>query len=140
MNSLIIYHSKTGTTRDLGFEIRNVLDDTKINTSIKSLAEVSADDIKNADILFFGCWTKGLFIIMQHPDKEWKKFIEKIPEIKTKKVAFFTTYKVVTGSMFNKMRKAFNGNLPDDFRLFIKSKNGIITSENKEKILTFVKP
>lgn len=138
MNSLIIYHSKTGITRDLGFEIRDLLIEAKNNATIKSISEVTDDDIKSADALFIGCWTHGLFIIMQHPDKEWKEYIEKFPEIKDKKVAFFTTYKVATGSMFKNMRKAFKGKLPDNSPLWIKSKNSLLSQENKGKIMAFL--
>ena len=57
----------------------------------------------NPDYVFLGCWTSGLFVILQHPEAAWVEFAEILPSLPDAKLALFTTYKILTGSMFKNM-------------------------------------
>ena len=83
MNALVIYYSKKGI----------------------SIYDVQNEDIKKADIVLIGCWTHGLFVILQHPDKTWRQYAAQFPDLKKKKVGFFTTYLLATGTMFTNMNR-----------------------------------
>jgi len=125
--ALIIYHSKTGTTRKLGQDIVRICTESGIETNIISIEAFKHEDLMGVDYLFLGCWTHGLFIINQHPEKAWVDFAKKLPPIEQKKVVLFTTYKLATGSMFRSMRKHLNCD-SSSLKLHLKSR----TSRLKE--------
>ena len=127
--SIVIYQSHHGTTKKLGEEINNFLKENNIESVVYSMNDVEIKDITDADIVFLGCWTNGLFICMQHPEKKWVEFAKTIPSLENKKVVLFTTYKLATGSMFKNMKKAIKtGSLSISE---IKSKNGILSENDK---------
>jgi flavodoxin len=101
--ALVIYHSKTGTTKKYANEIGKYLESKAVSARILSTAEFQPDMTENMDYVLLGCWTNGLFFILQHPDKAWKDFARKLQAAPNAKLALFTTYKFVTGSMFRKM-------------------------------------
>jgi flavodoxin len=139
MEAIVIYHSKTGITKNFGNEISLYLQEKNIPSKVISVDEVKPEDILKCDTLFIGCWTSGLFLFAQHPDPEWKKYALLFPEMKNKKVAFFTTYKLATGSMFRKMEKVIREKLSESVHYNLKSKNGKLSEENKKQIQEFVK-
>jgi len=135
---VIIYHSKTGRTRTFAEELERYLK-TKETEVIKTDLEDFKDVmLENAGYIFFGCWTHGLFLIMQHPDKEWKEFAEKMHGKLEVKTALFTTYKFLTGSMFKNMIKYLNNKF-DKPTLYLKSKNTNLSEKDKLKIDEFLK-
>ena len=85
--------------------------------------------LTNADYLLFGCWTNGLFLFLQNPDKVWVKFAQKLPEIKTQKLALFTTFKARTGSMFKNMEKELK--ISNQTVATLKSRNGKVAESDK---------
>jgi flavodoxin len=123
--ALIIYHSKTGTTRKMGQEIAKLCTESNIESKVISIEAFNKKDLAKVDYLFLGCWTHGHLIFNQHPEKEWVEFADKLPEIKYKKIVLFTTYKVATGSMFRKM-KAHLKCEPNSVKLQLKSRNSRI--------------
>lgn len=127
--ALIIYNSQTGTTRNLGIDIRNLCQANGIESKIVDTKEFTTDLLENADYLFLGSWTHGLMICLQHPDKLWVSFTKSLPEIKGKKIVLFTTYKLATGSMFRKMRKLIKCGATDVV-LELKSRNGNLNESN----------
>jgi flavodoxin len=139
MKVLVIYHSKTGITREFAYEISKFLKDNNHESTMMNLLDVQTENINIADSIFIGCWTHGLFVFMQHPDKIWREHAVNFPEMHDKKVAFFTTYKLATGSMFNNMQKVLNGKLSKPVELRLKSKNGKISDIHKSEILSFLK-
>jgi flavodoxin len=133
--ALIIYCSQRGTTKKFAEEIGKFLEKDTIETNILSIYKCSMDDIKNADYIFLGCWTSGLMIILQHPEKIWVEFANKITDFHGKKIALFTTYKLATGSMFKNMKKHIkNGNI----ELELKSRNGLLSEMNKTDIQKYI--
>ena len=123
--ALIIYHSKTGTTRKLGQEIARLCTESNVESKVIPIEAFDKKALTDVDYLFLGCWTHGLLIFNQHPEKEWVVFADKLPEIVNKKIVLFTTYKVATGSMFRKMRARLKCN-STSVKLQLKSRNSRI--------------
>ncbi|MFO7655908.1 MAG: flavodoxin domain-containing protein [Bacteroidales bacterium] len=138
MKALVIYYSKKGTTRQFAYEIDKYLKNSNLDSKIMSIYDVHPDDIKQADIVLIGCWTHGLFVILQHPDKTWKKYARQFPELKGKKVGFFTTYLLATGSMFSQMQSVLKNKLSVPVTLKLKSKNGKLSEDNKNLLKQFL--
>lgn len=134
---LIIYDSKTGTTKKFSETINDYLKTKDAQAEIISVKEFKDDMVADKDFLLLGTWTHGLFIILQHPDKPWVEFAKNAPDMKNKKVALFTTYKVATGSVFKKMKKHL-GNKIDDVLFTLKSKHGELTEEYKQQLDTLL--
>ncbi len=139
--SLIIYNSRTGTTKRFGEEIHEFLIQKNIQSQVIPISEFHAEAIHDCDYLFLGAWTHGMMIFLQHPEKKWVEFTQKLPELKNKKIILFTTYKLATGRMFAKMRAKIHCNV-SDICLELKSRNGHLNDSQKdelEKIMTVVK-
>lgn len=135
--ALIIYNSRKGTTKKLGEEIGNFLHTKNISSKVIPIYDFDEKETDEYDYVLLGCWTSGLFVIMQHPQKDWINFTKRLPNLINKKVGLFTTYKLATGSMFKKMRiplvdKAGNINLE------LKSRNGLLSNSDTEELIKFV--
>jgi len=135
--ALVIYHSQTGNTRGLGIDIHNWCKANGIESKVIATDEFTSASLENIDYLFLGCWTHGLMILLQHPEKAWAEFAAKLPELKQKKIILFTTYKLATGSMFKKMRKHLKCN-PANIVLELKSRNGDLSEKNKKLINSLI--
>ena len=127
----IIVNSKTGTTRQYAEEISAYLKSKGLDTQVASIQDYSEDILNDADYVFFGCWTNGLMVILQHPEKIWAEFAAKLPGVPDAKVALFTTYKILTGSMFRNMYKHLKGKFAAP-SLELKSRNGSLSEEDKQ--------
>ncbi len=123
MKALIVYHSKKGTTRKfaeaIAYQVKKRVGDIKI----RSIEDVTPQDILDCDILYLGCWTSGLFIFGQKPEKPWVDFVSNLPALEGKKAVLFTTYKFTTGSMFRNMKSLLE---PKGYQVIgsMKSRNG----------------
>lgn len=93
--------------------------------------------LDGADYIFFGCWTSGLMIILQKPEKAWVEFTEKLPSKPNAKVAMFTTYNILTGNKFRNMYKQLEENFPAP-ELEVKSRNGLLSEKNKQELDQFI--
>ena len=129
--AVIIYQSKTGITKKYDEEIGQFLSEKGVKTSILPVSDCKDGVTDQADLVFMGCWTAGLMLFLQHPEKTWTDFAGKLPALKGKKTVLFTTYKLATGSMFKNMRKHL-GDKETDLSLELKSRNGKLTPENKQ--------
>jgi len=130
MKISIIYNSHTGTTKGFAEAMGRYLDEKKAETRVGSIDNYDREFLESADLVMLGCWTSGLFFFAQHPDKSWNYFAEKMPSITNKKVAFFTTYKLATGSMFRKMEKKLRGKIKVP-EAILQSKSRELTAEHK---------
>lgn len=133
----IIVNSKTGTTRRYANEISEYLKSKGLDTQVASIQGFSDDMLNDADYVFFGCWTSGLMVILQHPEKVWVDFAASLPSMPKVKVALFTTYKIRTGSMFRNMSKRLRGKFSAP-ALKLKSKNGSLSEHDKQALLAFI--
>ena len=129
----IIVNSKTGTTRQYAEEISKYLKSKGLDTQVTSIQAYSEDMLNNVDYVLFGCWTIGLMVILQHPDKDWVNFAAKLPSKPDMKVALFTTYKILTGSMFKNMYKHLKGKYATP-SLELKSRNGSLSEEDQQAL------
>ncbi len=90
---------------------------------MSSVGDCDVSQLANVDYLLMGCWTNGLFVVLQHPDEPWLAFVRDLPSIARARVGLFTTYQLLTGSMFAKMREALAGKTPA-VSLELKSRDG----------------
>ena len=133
----IIVKSKTGTTRQYADEISEYLKSKGLDSQVASIQDYSEDMLNDADYVFFGCWTSGLMVILQHPEKIWVEFAVKLPSKPDAKVALFTTYKILTGSMFRNMYKHLKGKFATP-SLELKSRNGSLSEKDKQALENLV--
>lgn len=133
----IIYHSKRGTTQKYAAEIAFYLKKKGVESKVTSVQKFKIEDIADVDYIFLGCWTSGLFFILQHPEKEWIEFAKSLPQNLKAKTALFTTYKIMTGSMFRNMNKFLRGKTQDTSLLF-QSRNGELSEINTNLIDKFI--
>ena len=135
--AVIIYNSKTGTTKQYAEEIANYLESKGMSIRISSIQAYQEQLLNNADYVLLGSWTNGLMVILQHPDKEWKDFAAKLPNMPSAKLALFTTYKILTGSMFRKMVQQVAGRFSKP-SLELKSRNGLLSAAAKLELDAFI--
>ena len=135
--AVIVYHSKTGTTKKYAEEISDYLKSKGLDTQVTSIQVYSQDMLNNVDYVLFGCWTNGLMVILQHPEKEWVDFAAKLPPMPDVKVALFTTYKILTGSMFRNIYKQLKGKFATP-SLELKSRNGSLSEKDKQALENFI--
>jgi flavodoxin len=136
-NAIIFYNSKHGTTKRYAEEIGVYLAQKGIGSKTLSISDYSDSALAGVDYLFLGCWTSGLFFFLQHPEKNWKDFAVKLPKPLKAKVALFTTYKMLTGSLFNGMRKELKIGI-ESSSTELKSRNGLLSQTDKLLIDKFV--
>lgn len=126
----IVYRSATGTTRRLAEEIGAHLESRGLATTIQSVGDADPASLAGADLVLLGCWTSGLFVVAQHPDEPWMAFVRDLPALGRARVGLFTTYKLATGSMFPRMRKALEGRA-DRVDLELKSRDGRLSDADR---------
>ena len=131
--AVVIYHSKTGTTKKYAEEITSYLESKGIDVRLSSTQIFTGEILTNADYVFLGCWTNGLLVMLQHPENEWVDFAAKLPSMPNVKVGLFTTYKILTGSMFRNMYKQLKGKFKAP-SLELKSRNGSLSAADKAKL------
>ncbi len=144
-SALVVYRSHTGVTRRYGEEIGRYLETRGVEAKVVSVGECDMTAIAGADYLFLGCWTSGMFVVMQHPDGPWMSFAREMPKVGRTavdgtglpKVALFTTYQLRTGSQFSKMRKALGGKTPTP-TLELKSRGGGLSDKDRRSLNEFI--
>jgi len=139
--AVVVYRSRTGVTRRYAEEISSLLRTKGVMTQLVSVGECDMATLAGADFLFLGCWTSGLFVIGQHPDEPWLAFVRDMPRLDGSgvgpKVALFTTYKLLTGSQFPRMRAALAGKVPAP-ELELKSRDGRLSPRDDEAVELFI--
>jgi flavodoxin len=135
--ALIVYRSRSGTTRRLAEEIGAFVAARGVTPTVVSVGDCDVKRVNEADYVLLGCWTSGLMVIAQHPDQPWIDFARDLPAIPNARVGLFTTYKLATGSMFGQMRKHLAGKVPA-IDLELKSRNGQLSEQNKRDLERFL--
>lgn len=135
--AIIIYQSKTGTTKKYAQEISSYIQEKQTETYCIPVEKYQEGMLHGTDYLLLGCWTKGLMVISQKPDKIWADFAKNITVPQNTKVALFATFKIRTGSMFKNMIKCVNH---EDRLSFpnIKSRNGKLSVKDKTILGKFI--
>ena len=135
--ALILYNSKTGTTKRFALEIAEFLKKKNLDTTVASIFEFESNDTGDFEYVLLGCWTSGLMILLQRPERVWVEFSEQLPDLGGKKIGLFTTYTIATGSMFKQMRKHVQCN-PNDIAMELKSRNGELIEPIRKRLLEFI--
>ncbi len=133
----IVYCSATWTTAGLAEDIERHLKARGIDTRIAAIGEIDPASLGEVDYLFLGCWTHGWFVVNQHPDRVWVEWTEELPRLERPRVALFTTYKLRTGSMFPRMRRALRDRTPAA-ELELKSKGRTLTDDGRRALDRFL--
>jgi flavodoxin len=141
--AIVVYRSHSGVTRQYGEEIAAFLSTKGVAATAVSVGECEMSSLAGVDYLFLGCWTSGLFVVMQHPDEPWLAFVRDMPKLPSTaeggpKVALFTTYKLRTGSQFPKMRSALAGKTSPP-QLELRSRDGNLSPKDDEAIELFIR-
>jgi sulfite reductase alpha subunit-like flavoprotein len=135
--AVIVYRSHTGKTRQYAEEIGAHLRSRGVDTRVASIGDCDMAQLANVDYLLLGCWTNGLFVILQHPDQPWLAFARDLPPITRARLGLFTTYQLLTGSMFAKMRAALEGKVPP-ISLELKSRTSRLSEGDRRALDRFL--
>jgi len=133
----VVYRSRTGRTRRFAEEIGAHLRTRGFQVVVASVGDADPMALAAADVVLLGCWTNGLFVVMQHPDQPWIDFVREIPTLDGPRVGLFTTYRLLTGSMFAKMREALAG-AAGEISVELKSRDGALSAANRAALDRFV--
>ncbi len=135
--AVVIYLSRTGITMKYAEAIGAYLNTRGVEAQVYSIMQYKDGVLDDADYVLLGCWTSGLMVILQHPEKKWVEFAKGLPNMPEAKLALFTTYKILTGSMFRNMYKR----VKDRFaypELELKSRDGLLSDEDKQDLDQFI--
>jgi flavodoxin len=135
--AVVVYRSHSGVTRGYGEEIGRFLTEHGVAAQVVSVGECDFATLADADYLFLGCWTSGLFVVRQHPDVPWLAFVRDMPAAPRPKVALFTTYTLATGSQFPKMRAALGAKTAAP-SLELKSRGGHLSAADRQALEQFL--
>ncbi len=132
----VVYCSRTGRTQRYAEEIGAYLSSKGIETAVSSVADADPAAVAGADLVLLGSWTSGLMLILQHPDGPWASFVRELPRLGGR-VALFTTYKLLTGTVFARMREMLAGKAAG-VALDLKSRDGHLGEADRRAIDAFV--
>jgi flavodoxin len=105
MHVAIVYDTSTGITAAAADKMAEVVRAAGHDCSSESVSNADQGLVARADALVVGAWTKGYFIIMQHPSEGALRFLEKL-SLRGKPVAVYTTYKIAIGSTLTQLARA----------------------------------
>jgi flavodoxin len=136
----VVYRSRTGTTRRFAEEIGAHLRSRGIQVVVASVGDADPRELATVDFVLLGCWTNGLFVVLQHPDQPWIDFVGEIPVLDGPRVGLFTTYKLLAGSMFAKMRAALAAatGTAGPISLELKSRDGTLSAAARTALDGFI--
>ena len=135
--AVVVYRSHSGVTRRYGEAIAAHLRERGVTTTVASVGEADLASLADADYLLLGCWTSGLFVVLQHPDEPWLAFVRDMPPTMRPKVALFTTYQLATGSQFPRMRAALAGKTKAP-ELELKARGSALSDEGRAALDRFI--
>ena len=101
MKAVVIYESLTGNTRTLAGKIGDELRARGIAATVCPITNIDLQAVSEADVVFVGSWTDGLFLIGQRPGRAGR--IQTMPTLADKKVAVFCTFALHPGKVVAKM-------------------------------------
>jgi len=135
--ALIIFQSRNGRTKKYAEKIGCYFNSLNIEATVIPIENFRKDLLISADYVLLGCWTNGTFLLNQKPQKTWINFVKSMQLDKNKKVALFTTYTILTGSMFKNMKKHLYHE-PGSLVMELKSKDGKLSEIDKQRLLEFL--
>ncbi len=137
MKATVVYRSSKGKTRRYAEAIGAFLRDHGLDTTVVSVGDCDVRTLADVDVLLLGSWTNGYFVVGQHPDQPWLDLVRDLPRLDRPKVGIFTTYLIVTGSMFSKMRRALAGKTAEP-AIELKSRSGELSAADRQALEAFI--
>jgi flavodoxin len=91
VNVLVIYHSRSGHTRDAAEAIATAAREMSYEVTVRSVAELRQADVEKAHALFIGTWVHGMILFGVRPAgvEQW---VPALPSLTGKPVGIFCTY------------------------------------------------
>lgn len=90
MNAKVVYWTGSGNTQMMADSVFESLEDHKVEAEIFYVSDVSADDVKDADILFLGCPSMSGEDVEEY---EFRPFFDELkPFLEGKPVVMFGSY------------------------------------------------
>ena len=103
MKAAVIYESMTGNTRALAGKIGDELRSRGIETSVSSITNIDLQAVSEADLVFVGSWTDGLFLVGQKPGRSGR--LKVMPTLAGKKTIAFCTFALHPGHVVDKLTR-----------------------------------
>lgn len=95
MKALVIYESLGGNTKRAAELIGGTATFLGADTTVCPVVDVDLHALSQADLVFLGSWTDGLFFVGQRPGRVGR--FKKLPVLQGKAVSVFCTYAVNPG-------------------------------------------
>ena len=75
MQVAIVYDSRTGNTKSAAYAMGQRFEEQGHAVRVQSVADADPAEVARADLICVGCWTRGLFVILQKPTRAAMLFI-----------------------------------------------------------------
>ena len=105
MRVAIVFDTHTGITAAAAEKMAEVVRGAGHECTTASTWSAEPTAVGRADAVVLGAWTKGWFVIRQHPSEGALAFLEKV-SLGGKPVAVFATYKLAAGSTVTQLADA----------------------------------
>lgn len=105
MKIAIVFDTHTGITAAAAEKMAEVVRAAGHECTVESVSAADPGRVARADAIAVGGWTKGWYIIRQHPSEGALAFIEKL-SLNGRPVAVFATYKLAIGPTLRKLANA----------------------------------
>jgi flavodoxin len=105
MRVAIVFDTHTGITAAAAEKMAEVVRGAGHECTTASTWSAEPTAVNRADAVVLGAWTKGWFVIRQHPSEGALAFLEKV-SLGGKPVAVYATYKLAAGSTVTQLANA----------------------------------
>jgi flavodoxin len=105
MRVAIVFDTHTGITAAAAEKMAEVVRAAGHECTTASTWSTEPASVSRADAVVLGAWTKGWFIVRQHPSEGALTFLEKV-SLNGKPVAVFATYRLAVGSTVTQLANA----------------------------------
>jgi hypothetical protein len=101
VDAVLIYESMTGTTRRAAHLIADGFFDHRIGSQVFPATGVTAQAVKDADLVVIGTWTDGALVVGQRPGRA--KHLRALPDLTGKRCVVYCTYAIHPGKTLKKL-------------------------------------
>lgn len=102
MKLAIVYETHGGTTAAAAAKMAEVVRLAGHECTVESIADADPKRVSGAQAVVLGCWTKGYYVVGQHPSAGILDFIDGM-SLNGRPTAVFATYKVALGSTLRQL-------------------------------------
>ncbi|MFM7535135.1 MAG: flavodoxin family protein [Acidimicrobiales bacterium] len=101
MKAVVIYESLTGNTRYVAERVADGLAEAGVGVTVCPAVEVDLQALSEADLVYVGSWTDGIFVVGQRPGRAGR--IKNLPAMRGKRVVAYCTYALNPGGTVGKI-------------------------------------